>query len=333
MKKTSTLILLALFAIQVSAQVTGTDVLEKDLKKKTDVTAEGLTKSGILNIGLNEGMLENWAAGGERYSLAVNSVFNGYTTNLKGNKLFENTLDLYYGLNYVASANFVPRKIDDRIDFSSRYGVKPNSWANKNILKHTYLMGLARLQSQFTKGYNYSDPAWQSINGGNGISNFLSPLYTTLALGAEYRPNDQFNVFMSPLAARMIYADKVYTSLKPDGAFGVAFNESSAFELGAYLSARYNTHLTKTIDYRTRIDLYANYLDSPQNVDLLWDNFFAFKISKFIGGGLGFTMLYDNDVPGQYTKDSNGDGTPDTLGPLGWVQLKQVLNLGFSYKF
>jgi hypothetical protein len=65
-----------------------------------------------------------------------------------------------------------------------------------------------------------------------------------------------------------------------------------------------------------------------------WDNFFALKINKFIGAGLGFTLFYDNDQPGQKNKkttDQNGNVTM-TYGPLGWIQMKQTLNVGFSYK-
>jgi hypothetical protein len=77
--------------------------------------------------------------------------------------------------------------------------------------------------------------------------------------------------------------------------------------------------------------------DNPGNVDLLWDNFFAIKVSKLIGAGLGFTMVYDNDQPGKYQRSSGAvdvDGNPilDRYSRLGWIQLKQVFNVGFSYK-
>ncbi len=325
MKKTLILLFVLILSIPSVAQV-GNSEVEDGFKNKNKVEKEGWTKQGLLNIGLNQGMLENWAAGGERMSLAVNGVFNGFAVKKSGNNIWENTLDMFYGLNYVASNNFVPRKIDDRIDFSSRYGVKPKSWTNKRILKNTYLMGLARLQTQFSKGYNYDIQNWETVNNGVGISNFLSPLYATLAVGAEYRPNKNFSVFVSPAAARIILADKVHTSLNPEGAFGIDSGKTVAFQFGAYLTARYSVALSKSVDYRTRLDLYSNYLDEPDHVDILWDNIIAFKISKYLGGSLGVTMVYDHDVPGQL----NDQGK---LGPLGWTQLKQVLNLGFQYKF
>ncbi len=325
MKKTITLLLISIITLQAYAQTgDATKDLQDKLTKEVTKGNEGWTKTGILNIGLNQGALQNWAAGGERASLALNGAFNGIATRVKGNTFWENTADLFYGLNYVTSNNFEPRKIDDRIDLSSRYGVQPKSWMNKNILKHTYLTGLARAQTQFSKGYNYADPNFQTVNGGEGISNFLSPLYTTLAVGFNYRKTKRFGVFFSPLAARMIFADKVHTQA-PAGAFGIAQNESFVFQLGAYLTANYNANITENISYTSRLDLYSNYLKDPQNVDILWDNIFGMKLGKYIGASLGITMVYDHDVPGQ----RNAEGQ---LGDLGWTQLKQVLNIGFQYK-
>ena len=330
MKKIITIIFCAM-SINAFAQLDKTnDDLQKNITKKTDVKEEGWTSGGLLNIGINQGMLQNWAAGGERHSLALNGVFNGYKTYIMKNKLWENTLDLYYGLNYVSSTNFIPKKLDDRIDFSSRYGITPMSWQNKKILKNTYLMGLARMQTQFSKGYNYEDPNW--VNDTKGISNLFSPAFITLALGAEYRPNANFNVFFSPAAARIIMASNKYTN-QVGGAFGIDQNETMAFQFGAYLTAKYQTALTKNIDYRTRLDMYSNYLKDPQNIDILWDNFFAIKLSKTLGIGLGVTVVYDDEQPGQRVLDSNGDGVNDKLGTLGWTQLKQMLNVGFNYKF
>ncbi len=326
MKKIYFLMVLGVWSTTVFAQVDNTEKVRGDFNKTSKVEEDGWTTSGILNIGINQGMLENWSAGGERMSLAANGIFNGFATKIDGNTLFENTLDMFYGLNYVASNNFVPRKIDDRIDFSTRYGFTPRAWSEKKVLQDIYLMSLARVQTQFSKGFNYENPNWRTDNAGQGISNFLSPLYGTLALGAEYRPNKNFTVFLSPAAARIIVADAVHTSLSPDGAFGIDSGKTFAFQFGAYLSSRYSVALTKTIDYRTRLDLYSNYLEEPDHIDILWDNNISFKFSKYLGGNLGVTMVYDHDVPGQLNE--NGEASP-----LGWTQLKQVLNLGLQWKF
>lgn len=346
MKKTFFTLLLSSSLMNIYAQIDkSSDDLQKNLKnQKVEAKDEGWKKGGMLNLGINQGMLQNWAAGGEKLSLAFNGQFNGFIGRVKANTMFENTLDLYYGLNYIASNSFVPRKLDDRMDFSSRYGFQPKNWTvSKNKFKnHTYFTGLFRFQSQFTEGYNYDTPNWQT----NPISKFLSPGYFTLALGAEYRPNENFSFFYSPLAAKLIVVDSKFT--QNASAFGVEKGKTTRFELGSYVTTKYRTNITKQILYTTRLDLYSNYLaknriengilikDNPGNIDILWDNFFAFKFNKMLGAGIGITFLYDNDQPGQKNvavKDASGNITGYNYGPLGWIQLKQVLNVGFNYKF
>jgi hypothetical protein len=290
---------------------------------------------GILNIGGNEGLLHNWGAGGEVASLAVNGIFSGFLTHLNGRRIWTNNLDLNYGLNYAYSYSFVPRKTDDRIDFTSKYGSRFKN--SKNL----YLTGLFNFKSQFTKAYDYTDTNWRSYS----TSKFFSPAYFTLAPGIEYRRGTNFSIFLSPLAARLTVVDKYYTDRSVQGAFGVEHGKTTKFELGAYLSARYMVNITPNITFRTRLDLYSNYLakdakdstgavvrkDNPGNITVLSDNLFAFKINKHINATLGIVFIYDNAVP--YVSTFPG-GTPknEPLSGLGWLQMKQNFNFGFEYK-
>ena len=132
--------------------------------------------------------------------------------------------------------------------------------------------------------------------------------------------------------------------------FGVKYNKTSRFEFGAYFSGRWQHDFSKNISYKTRVDLYANYLakntkdslgnvitkDNPGNIDVLWDNLVQVKLGKYFGLTLALTMMYDNDIPYSSTyvdgsglmvdKDEPGTG-------FGWWQVKQVMTLGVVYKF
>ncbi|MNY21613.1 hypothetical protein D3C86_1551730 [compost metagenome] len=155
------------------------------------------------------------------------------------------------------------------------------------------------------------------------------------------------SVFVSPAAMRMTFVSKEYTSKSDVGAFGVPYNKAMRMELGAYLSARFQKDLNKTITYRGRLDLYSNYLakntydatgnlikkDNPGNVDILIDNFIAFKLFKYFSANFGLTAIYDNDVPFVSPKDAAGNQTQDPLRGLGWWQIKQSFSLSFNYKF
>ena len=322
------------------AQVEGTD----DIKKKMTIEGKDTVAwihGGVAALGLNQAFLHNWAAGGEVLSMTVNGNFSGYLNRIYHRHIWANNLDMTYGMLYAYSNKFVPRKIDDRFDFTSKYGYQLDK---KGKL---FFAGLLNFRTQFTKGFDYSNPEWQK----NPTSERLSPAYLTLALGLEYREGTKYSLFFSPVAARFTFADRYYTMLNPEGAFGIEFGETSRFELGAYFSGRYQTEIDKKLLFRTRLDLYSNYLakdktdaagnvikkDSPGNIDILWDNFFSYKINKYMGVTVGITAIYDNDLPyydfyiDETTKLPVKKDEPGKT--FGWWQIKQLLSVGLEYRF
>lgn len=327
-------------SLQASAQLDKTDDVKKSLSVDGKDTVMWV-KGGVFNVGINQGFLHNWAAGGEVASLTVNGQFSGYANRIFHHHIWTNNLDMTYGLFYGYSNNFVPRKIDDRIDFTSKYGVQIHN------SKCFFLSGLFNFKSQFTKGYDYTVPNWDSFS----TSKFLSPAYFTGAIGIDYRKENSLSLFLSPVAARFTVADRYYTTMKPEGMFGIEYGETSRFELGAYFTGRYQTEVSKKVLFKTRVDLYANYLakdkkdtlgnvvkkDNPGNIDILWDNFFSYKMSKHLSLTLAATFIYDNDIPyySTYTDATTGNEVKkDEPGEgLGWWQVKQVLAVGVEYRF
>ena len=336
------LLLLALLAgsLTAEAQLEKTDDVRKSLSTESRDTVAWV-RGGVLNVGVNQGFLHNWAAGGEVASLTVNGQFSGFLNRIMNRHIWTNNLDVTYALFYGYSNDFVPRKIDDRIDFTSKYGVQLDQE------KQWFLSGLFNFKSQFSKGFDYSLPNWDSVS----TSDFLSPGYFTAALGIEHRRGNKLTLFLSPAAARVTVANRFYTSMRPEGAFGIEYNETTRFELGAYFTGRFQTELNSKVLFKTRLDLYSNYLakdkkdtlgnvvkkDNPGNVDILWDNFFSYKMSKYLSLTLAATFIYDNDIPyhktfadpttgNEVAKDEPGEG-------LGWWQIKQVLAIGLEYRF
>ncbi|GAA4455526.1 hypothetical protein GCM10023092_19340 [Rurimicrobium arvi] len=207
------------------------------------------------------------------------------------------------------------------------------------------MSALFNFKSQFTKGYDYSIDNWRNTP----TSNFFSPAYFTLAPGFEYRKGNNLSIFLSPLAGRLTLVDTVYTNRSPQGAFGVPYGKNKRFEFGAYFSARYYVEISKTVSFRTRLDLYSNYLakdvlndsgvvvrkDNPGNITVLSDNLFSFKFSKHLSMSVGVVMVYDNAQPYKDTYvDASGavQKKKEPISGLGWLQLRQNLQFGIQYK-
>ncbi len=327
----------------------GITIAQAQLKKADEIRAALATTNkdttawaygGFLNFGMNEGFLHNWAAGGELASFTVNTIFSGHLDRLDHKAIWSNNLDITYGLNYTYSTSFIPHKTDDRIDFTSKYGTRIDTG------KNWYFSGLFNFKSQFTKGYNYAVADWQK----SSTSKFLSPAYFTTAIGFEYRKGSDVSLFISPVAGRLTLVDKYYTSMSQQGAFGVDYNKTMKYEFGAYVSGRYLVNINKNVKFKTRLDLYTNYLakdskdsvgnivkrDDPGNIAVLFDNLFTFKVHKYLNLAFGATFIYDNNLP--YNKYKAGTTNPPALKTepgrdIGWLQVNQLFTFGIEYKF
>lgn len=278
-------------------------------------------KGGIIGLNFTQVSLSNWAAGGQN-SISGIALFNYYANYNKGKNIWDNTIDLGYGLTQNGDAD--PIKSEDKIDLSSKYG--------RYAFKHWYYSAMLGFKSQFTPGYNYPNDSVK-------ISNFMAPAYITVALGMDYKPNDNFSLFIAPLTGRIIIVND--KDLADAGAYGVDPAEYNDLgektkdgdmmrnEFGALLRALYKKDILENVNLQTKLELFSNYIDEPQNVDVNWEVLLSMKVNKYITATLATQLLYDDNTI--VTIDKNDDGIIDEAGPR--TQFKEVLGVGFSYKF
>jgi hypothetical protein len=153
-------------------------------------------------------------------------------------------------------------------------------------------------------------------------STFLAPAYLLLAAGMDYKPNDHFSLFLSPLTIREVIVRN--DSLAAVGAFGVDSGKTSRFELGAYVSLNYSTNVSKTTQYIGRLDLFSNYLHHPQDIAIYNTNVFNVKVSSLITMNLSVTLIFDDAI-----KSVKSNGTAGGAA----LQVQEVLGIGLAYKF
>ena len=165
------------------------DAANKTIKKDdADTSNSNWKKGGIYSLNISQGSLTNWAAGGDDFSLSVNSLLSLYGFYKKDKHSWDNTFD--FNLGYVNTTSLGSRKNDDRFDLLSKYGYALNPKLN--------LAGLFNLRSQFFKGYTFSNNV-KSLS-----SNFMAPGYVLLSLGLDYKPTKNLSVFFSPVTARWV---------------------------------------------------------------------------------------------------------------------------------
>ncbi|MEJ6735528.1 MAG: DUF3078 domain-containing protein [Flavobacteriales bacterium] len=292
---------LALFAAigSISAQTTEP---EKILTTQSKDTLAGWKTGGVVSLNLTQVGLTNWASGGEN-SLSVNGLASLYANLKKGNSTWDNSLDLAYGLLQQGDTDV--RKTDDRIDFTSKYGQK--------VFKNWYYAGLVNFKSQMTAGYNYPDDSTK-------ISNFLAPGYMLGAIGMDYKPNEIFNLFVSPITMKMTIVND--QTLSNAGAYGVDQGKKTRSEYGGYLRAILKKDIMKNINLQTKLELFSNY-EEATHIDVNWEVLVAMKVNKYISATISTQLIYDHDID---ILDSDGKVGPRT-------QFKEVIGVGISYKF
>ncbi len=298
-----------------------TDVEKKLREIKADTTL-GWKNGGVLAVNLAQTSLTNWAAGGQN-SFAVNGLFSIFANYKSEKSSWTNSLDVGYGI--IKQNGLDSRKTDDKFDFLSKYG--------RQAFGNFFYAALLNFKTQLATGYNYPDPA--NPEEKVRISNFLAPGYLIGAVGLDYKPSAYFSAFIAPLTARLTLVTD--DSLSAQGAFGVDPGETVKSEIGAYLRVIYTkndfkTEFLKNISFTTKIDLFSNYLENPQNIVVNWETLIAMKINKFISASINTQLIYDDNIKVPF--DRNGNDIIDTGEAVGSkIQFKELLGIGFSYNF
>lgn len=298
-----------------SANLQAQDQTVQDLKNQAaksipkdpkDTSSKKWKLGGLFNLNVNQGSLSNWSAGGDKFSFSLNAYLNVFAFYKKNKNSWDNSLDLAYGI--VNTTSLGSRKASDRIDLLSKYGYA--------ISKKWNAAALFNLRTQFANGYAYSKtPAGKDTS--SVISKTFAPAYVLLSLGFDYKPKDNFSLFISPLTERwVVVSDK---RIKPF--YGVDSNKNARNELGAFVSANYTAKLGKNFIYKTKLDLFSNYKKNPQNIDMYWTNALTAKLTKYINFSFNLDMIYDDD-----TRNVN-----PAKGPA--PQWLQLMGIGFAYNF
>lgn len=257
---------------------------EKAVKKIADTTGAGWTKKGNLIFLFNQSNFNNWLAGGEN-NLSGNLGIN-YDFNYKKNDItWDNKVIASYGLLQTKNADF-EKKTDDRFEYNSVFGKKATGqW---------YYSFFLNFRTQFTKGYVYGkDANGKEIR--DEYTNIFSPAYLTFGPGMFWKKNDNLKVNFAPLTSKITFVDADFT-LPEKAYFGVEEGKSTRYELGFYASGYYKLDLITNVSMENTLNLYSNYLEDPQNVDMDYTMAMVMRINRYLTTNLVFQAIYDDNA-------------------------------------
>jgi len=280
--------------------------------------------ASLLSIAQNA--FVNWAAGGES-SLSGKGEFEYDIKYQKDNFSFDHNGDFVFGL--VGYIDKRVEKTNDKINLSVSF--------NHQTAKKWSLTNMTTLKTQFANGYKYPDDSTL-------ISAFFAPAYLTVSLGFRFKPNDEFQLFMSPLSGKMTFVCN--DELANKGLYGVkaakmdtlgnVINPGENFlgEVGINLFTSYKADLMKNIKLNTALTLHNNYLDfdinNRWNIDVDFDTRIIFSINKIFATVFYMHLKYDHNAKFPNFENIGGEEVVVSESPK--LQINESFGLGVKYQ-
>ena len=298
-------IFLMIFSLGIFGQ--STDFEETVRAQHTD-TIIGWKAGGKFSLQFSQVSFVNWAAGGDNSISGIGNLdlFLNYTTE---NSFWTNYMVVGYGMQKLKDD---VTKTEDKLNFTSKYG--------KRAKGNWYYSGLVDFKTQMSIGYNSDDSDLK-------ISNWFAPAYLFVALGMDLNASENLNLFLSPLSIKSTYV--LDQQLSDSGSFGLDPGDKARYEFGGYIKFFFKHEIMENISFQTKLDLFSNYLENPQNIDVYWEVILNLKVNNFISAQLTTNLIYDDDVLIPY--DSTGDGVMDSSRPN--VQFKELIGVGLAVDF
>ncbi|CEN50233.1 DUF3078 domain-containing protein [Capnocytophaga canimorsus] len=267
-------------------------------QQNDEPTTEGTwTRGGNVSLVFNQAAFNNDWTGGGTNNVALNLAVS-YAFNYKKNDwTWDNNLYLDYGLTKLKGDEYT-RKTTDRLEYNSLLGKQAsNNW---------YYSAFLNFKTQFSKGYNYDKPERRLIN------EFFSPAYLQFGPGMLWKKNDNLKVNLAPATSKLVMVNKDFT--KAGDYYGVKKGESLRYELGFAANGYAKFNLMENVSMENILNVYSNYLDKPQNLDIDYTANVVMGINKYLSANFTFQAIYDDNAVGAF-------------------QIRELFGAGLNYKF
>ena len=282
MKKIAFSVVFLFAMLSAAAQETATD------------TIKYWTKKGNISLLFNQSAYNKQWLGGGTSNIAGNFGLNYDFNYKKEDIVWDNKFILAYGLTKI-KGDEKTAKTDDRLELNSLWGKKAKGqW---------YYSMFFNFKTQMDTGLDKNDEK---------ISHFFSPAYFQLGPGMLWKKSNNLSVNFSPATSKLIIVHPHFTKFR--SSFGVLQGDSSRFEFGSSISGYYKFNIMTNVSVENRLNLYSNYLDNPQNVDVDYQMNVIMKINKYLSANVAVQAIYDDNS-------------------VQAVQVRELFGLGVNYGF
>ena len=169
---------------------------------------------------------------------------------------------------------------------------------------------IMNFKTQFTDGNDYEDDFTDQnptlTNDDFPTSGFFKPAYWSFGPGLLWKKKDNLYFNVSPLTAKFTFITseiytynkdtQLYDSSNDIETFGVDPGDSFLMEVGFNTRAYYKFDIMNNISMENILNLFSNYLDKPQNIDIDYTLNLVMKINDIFSTNLTFQTIYDDNA-------------------------------------
>ena len=242
----------------------------------------------------------NWYQGGNS-NLAILTILNGQMNydNRKGIQ-WDNSVEWRTGFNSVDGDTLHRLSTnDDVLRYITKFGIKAHgNW---------YYTFSGDASTQLFDNF-------KALNSPVLKAKFLTPVRMNIGIGMDYKYKKLFSLMLAPVSLKYIYANDT-VNVNPN-LFGIIKGKNNLCQVGSSMRAQLNYSPSSTWQIDSRFTFYTDY----KKVEMDWEIVNNFAVNRFFSTRLSLNPRYDNTV---IMKE----------GEKAKVQFKQLLSIGFSYRF
>jgi hypothetical protein len=277
------------------------------------------------SFALNQGAVSNWVKGGES-SISVSTDITGFADYLnKDSKLSSNNFArIKFGL--IKSGDNGIRKNLDLLE--------TNSKINHKAFGKFDFSGILLFKTQVAKGHSYTKTDTTLV------SKFFNPVIITAGFGLDYKPNKNTSINFSPLSYKGTFVTDT-TGIKGINAidqtkYGIQPGKLSKNEPGMSFMITNEFRPVKTVTITNRLQLFTNYINNPQNIDIDWEMIMTAALNWFTDVRFNTHLIFDDDTKTPvFDKEKLPVMDPVTgkQKTTARIQFKELLGFSFIFRF
>ncbi|MCX6303181.1 MAG: DUF3078 domain-containing protein [Bacteroidia bacterium] len=277
------------------------------------------------SFALNQASLTNWVKGGES-SISTALDITGYAdyNNKKLKITSGNFARIKYGLIKNGSDDI--RKNLDLLE--------TNSKLNHKAFGKFDFSAIMLFKTQMASGFSYPNDTTRIL-----VSKFFNPAILTVGLGLDYKPNKNTSINFSPLSYKGTFVTDTTGVVGVDAIdetkYGIPAGKKAKNEPGMSFMITNEYKPVSTVTITNRLQLFTNYINNPQNIDIDWEMIVTAAINWFTDVRFNTHLIFDDDTKTPvFDKEKQPVlGTDGKQKNTARIQFKELLGFSFVFRF